>query len=158
MIIMFWYFTLSRIRNPRVHWFCSHCYYFNGIRSNSLNIFVTWENCQYFTRRNQNIRTIKRNLQTLHSPFLLIFLTLKLSSLNSYLSSQYISNSQFSWWPAIPKLLTSDYADCIIIIYFWNANRHSPQSSKELFSNSLKWYILFCLSLAALQSCPELYG
>lgn len=116
MIIMFRYFTFRRIRNPRVHWLCSHCYYFNGIRSNSLNIFVTWENCQYFARRNQNIRTIKRNVQTLHSTFLLTFLALKLSSLDCYLSRQYISNNQFSWWPAIPELLTSNYADCVSLL------------------------------------------
>lgn len=161
MAIMFWYSTSSRIRNPKAHWFCSHRYYFHDIWSNSLNVSIAWENRQYFTRKNQNTRTIKRNVQKRQSTFLLIFLALKLSSLNSYLSRQCISNSQFSRWPAIPKLLTSDYADCAIIVFFFFFEMLldiPPKAARNYFSNSLKWHTLFHLSLAALQSCPRPYG
>lgn len=113
------------------------CYYFNA----------TWENCQYYTRRNENTRTIKRNVQKLQSTFLLIFLALKLSSLNPYLPRQCISNNQFFSWPAMPKL-TSDYADSVIIVLllFFEIPVDIPsKAARNYFSNSFKWHTLFFL-------------
>lgn len=108
------------------------CYCFNRIWSNSLNVFVTWENCQYSIRRNENTRTIKRNVQKLQSTYI-IFLALKLSSLNSYLSRQCISNHQFFPWPAVFKLTDKWLCRLYHHYIFKNASGHPPKQQGTTF-------------------------